>query len=299
MISREFMGERPPAGGDEVRWVECPRDAWQSLPAPVALPARRAFLVACGEAGVRALDAGSFVSPRAVPQLADSAEMLRGLPLPPGTDVLAIVANDRGVERALEVDDVRTLGLPLSLSAAFERRNVGRTPEETWVWLPGWVERVRAAGRTPVVYVSMGFGNPDGEPWHTDATAAAVARVRAAGVERVVVADAVGRARAVDVGEVLRACERPSALGLHLHARPDGWRPLLEEALDIGVRWIEGTFGGLGGCPFAGDALVGNLPSERVVPWLHAKGFVTGIDEGALASLAREAGRLARSVTTR
>lgn len=278
---------------DMVRYVECPRDAWQALPGPLPLEARRRFLVACAEAGLRALDAGSFVSPRAVPQLADSAEMLGGLALPEGSEVLAIVANDRGVERALAVAGVHALGLPVSLSARFEARNVGRTPEATQAWLPRWRERVVAGGRTPVVYLSMGFGNPDGEPWHPDDTAAAVARVRALGIDRIALADTVGRAGASEVEAVLAACDRPGELGLHLHARPEAWEPLLAAALRHGVRWFEGALGGLGGCPFADDALVGNLPTERVVPWLHARGLVTTVDEAALEGLAQDAATLA------
>jgi hydroxymethylglutaryl-CoA lyase len=278
---------------DAVRYVECPRDAWQSLPRRLPLEARRRHLIACARAGLRALDAASFVSTRAVPQLADSAEMLADLALPAGTEVLAIVASDRGLDRALLVPGVQALGLPLSLSAAFEARNVGRSPEETWAWLPRWRERTVTAGRVPVVYLSMGFGNPDGEAWRPSDTAAAVARLRRAGVERVVLADTVGRAGATEVADVLDACDRPASLGLHLHARPGAWPPLLVAALARGVRWVEGTLGGLGGCPFAGDALVGNLPTEEVVPWLHAHGLATGADERSLVGLAHDARALA------
>jgi hydroxymethylglutaryl-CoA lyase len=278
-----------------VRYVECPRDAWQALPGRLPLAARRRFLQACAAAGLKRLDAGSFVSPRAVPQLADSGEMLARLALPPGSEVLAIVANERGVERALSVDGVHALGLPLSVSPGFELRNVGRSLEASWAFVPVLRDAAREAGRRSVVYLSMGFGNPDGEPWAPADTATAAERLRFLGVDHVVVADTVGRAGADDVAAVLDACERPETLGLHLHARPDAWPPLLETALDRGVRWFEGALHGLGGCPFAGDALVGNLPTERVLPWLHARGFETGVDEAALPGLARQAESLARA----
>jgi hydroxymethylglutaryl-CoA lyase len=277
---------------ERLRYVECPRDAWQSLPAPLDLGGRRELLVRCAEAGLAHLDAGSFVSPRAVPQLADSAAMLTDLPLPAGSELLAIVVNDRGVDRALQVDQVGALGLPLSLAEGFERRNAGRSLEDSWQWLGTFRERAVAAGRLPVVYLSMGFGNPDGEPWHAGVTAAAVERARSMGLERVVVADTVGRASAADVAAVLDACDAPERLGLHLHARPGAWPPLLEVALERGVGHVEGALGGFGGCPFSGDALVGNLPTEEVVPWLHARGFVTGVDEDALPELARAAREL-------
>jgi hydroxymethylglutaryl-CoA lyase len=281
---------------DSVRYVECPRDAWQSLPGRLPLMARREHLVACARAGLRCLDAASFVSPRAVPALADSADMLDGLEVPDGTELLAIVANDRGVERALAVPTVTALGLPLSLAAGFERRNVGREPMASWAWLPSWQARARSAGREPVLYLSMGFGNPDGEAWRPDDTALAVTRARSAGVTRIVVADTVGRAGAADVAAVLDACDRPEDLGVHLHARPDGWTSLLSAALVRGVRSIEGALGGQGGCPFAGDSLVANLPTERVVPWLHAQGLATGVEEAALGALARRARSLAAMV---
>jgi hydroxymethylglutaryl-CoA lyase len=276
-----------------VRYVECLRDAWQSLPRAVDLAGRRALVARCAEAGLTHLDVASFVSPRVVPQLADSAAMLRDLSLPPGSELLAIVVNERSVERALAADGVHALALPLSLAPAFERRNVGRDLEASWAFLALLRDRAAAAGRVPVVYLSMGFGNPDGEPWHPDVTAGAVERARRLGVERIVVADTVGRASAPDVAATLDACDRPNELGLHLHARRGAWRPLLRAALERGVRHVEGTLGGLGGCPFSGDELVGNLPTEGVVPFLRAEGFATGVDEEALPDLARAARALA------
>lgn len=285
------------AEADRVRFVECPRDAWQALPRTLPLPLRRRYLEACVGAGVRHLDAASFVSPRAVPQLADSERMLAGLGIGADVEVLAIVANARGVERALGVPEVGALGLPLSLAPAFERRNVGRDPEASWAFLAELREAAGAAGRRVVLYLSMAFGNPDGEPWHPERTAAALERARGLGQVDVVLADTVGRARAADVADVLAACPRPEELGLHLHARPDGWEPLLAAAVARGVRWVEGACRGLGGCPFAGDALVGNLPSERVVPWLHAEGLTTGIDAPALAEVAHIADELAAAAS--
>lgn len=273
-----------PGDGDTVRWVECPRDAWQSLPRVIPTERKRDHLRDLIAAGFRALDMGSFVSHAAVPQMADTDTVLASLPpdLPAPIELRAIVGNARGLERAIASRrhaadgigrGVDAIGYPLSVDDAFQQRNLGRTIEASWEPLEAMIGDAHAEGIRTVVYLSMAFGNPDDAPWHPDDTARMLDRVRALDAGGIVLADTVGRADAETVAAVLDACERPGALGLHLHARPDGWEPLLDAALERGVRTFEGAFSGLGGCPFAGDELVGNLPTERVLPWLADRGL--------------------------
>lgn len=275
------------------RWVECPRDAWQALPRPIPTPAKREYLRRLLAAGFSHLDLGSFVAPRAVPQMADTEEVLVGLDRPAGVDFLCIVANMRGLERAVAASSVTSVGYPLSLSETFQKRNTGIGVDGSWELL----ERLRAtageSGIELVVYLSMGFGNPYGDPWHPESTAEAVSGLRELGIGRIALADTVGTAAPALIATVLSACERPAELGVHLHARRDRWRGVVEAAWHGGVRWFEGALAGVGGCPFAGDELVGNLPSEAVLPWLSRRAGATDVRVTELPALARRAAELA------
>lgn len=277
---------------DRLRYVECPRDAWQGLPRAIPPDVKREALQGLIDAGFRWLDAGSFVSPRAVPQMADTEQVLGRLKTPETVDLLGIVGNLRGVERAAATPGVTSVGYPLSVDETFQQRNLGRTVEEGWDDVAALRDRCEAAGLELVVYVSMGFGNPYGNPWSPDDTASAVTRLRGLGVRRIALADTVGTADAETVAAVLRAVGERD-VGLHLHARPDAWRGVVDAGLEHGIRWFEGALAGVGGCPFAGDALVGNLPTERVVPYLHERGFDTGAELAALPRLAERAASLA------
>jgi len=275
-------------------YVECPRDAWQGLPHVLPTAVKVAHLQSLLDAGFRHLDLGSFVSPRAVPQMADTEKVLEGLNAPDDADLLCIVGNLQGVERAVESGRVTSVGYPLSVNETFQRRNVGRGLADSWQELEAMRSLAVGAGIGLVVYVSMAFGNPYRETWLPSMTAETVVRLRDMGVRRIALADTVGTADAQAVDRVLSRLSNASDLGLHLHARPDAWEQLLEVGLARGVRWVEGALGGVGGCPFAGDDLVGNLPTERVLPWLADRGFgVTGIEAAALATLAEEAKALA------
>lgn len=277
----------------EISYVECPRDSWQGLARTIAPERKRAYLQGLLDAGFRRLDLASFVSPRAVPQMADSEEVLAGLEVPAGADLIAIVANERGLARARASGVATTVGYPLSVNDTFQRRNTGRGVDESWGLLEELLAGAREAGLGLVVYLSMGFGNPYGEPWAPRDTAAAVDRLRAAGVERIALADTVGTADRALLDAVLTELQDPAGLGLHLHARPDAWADRLEVALERGLRWFEGALAGVGGCPFAGEELVGNLPTERVLPWLAERGFDTAVAPGALPGLAAAAAGLA------
>lgn len=272
-----------------LRYVECPRDAWQGFRHVIPTREKQAYLAAVLEAGFQHLDLGSFVSPKAVPQLADTEAVLAGLTRPEGAAFLCIVANERGLERALSARNVTHLGYPLSVNDTFQRRNTGRSLADSWPLVAAMAQRAAASGRELVVYVSMGFGNPYGEPWTPQDTAQVVARLREMGVSQIALADTVGTATPARVQAVLAAITDLSGLGLHLHARPGAWPDVLEVALQYGIRWFEGALGGVGGCPFAADQLVGNLPTEQVLPWLAERGLMTGVDLKALDALAARA----------
>lgn len=276
-----------------VRFVECPRDAWQGLPRRIPAQRKRRHLRLLIEAGFSHLDLASFVSPGAVPQMADSESVLAPLERPPEVDFLAVIVNERGLERALTVASVTSVGYPLSVNDTFQRRNSGRSLAESWPLLASLNSRATAGGLRFQVYLSMGFGNPYGELWRPRDTAAAVERLRGSGVNQIVLADTVGRADAGAVADVLASLDRVADLGLHLHARPDGWADILAVALEGGVRWFEGALSGIGGCPFASDALVGNLPSERVIPWLRSHGLKVAAPFEALAAVAADAAEIA------
>ena len=283
---------------DAVCYVECPRDAWQGLAGFIPTEVKVRHLGALLDAGFRSLDMGSFVSPKAVPQLADTEAVLGALlgarsprETPREVDLLAIVANERGLARATQTR-VHRVGYPLSVNETFQRRNTGRGLVDSWALAETMQRESAARGLGFTVYLSMGFGNPYGEAWRPSDTADAVARLRELGVRDVALADTVGTADAHKVDAVLSAVEEPAPLGLHLHARPDVWQEPVEVALSYGLRWFEGTLAGVGGCPFAADDLVGNLPTERVVPFLEDRGFRTGVDLGRLPALAEHAAAL-------
>jgi len=280
-----------------VTYVECPRDAWQGFARTIPTEEKAAFLRRLLDAGFDHLDLASFVSPKWVPQMADSEEVLRLLPPPGGRDYLAIVANERGMERALAARNLTSVGYPFSISETFQQKNTRRSIADSWPLVEQMLERARSGGLELVVYVSMGFGNPYGDPWSAEAVVDFVGRLRALGVRRIAIADTYGVAGPERIYEVLAAvasAHGTADLGAHLHSRPDPGevRAKVDAVLDAGVRWLEGALGGIGGCPFAGDELVGNLPTEVVLPYLAGRGFVTGVSEEALEPLAREAGRL-------
>ncbi|MFN4071847.1 MAG: hydroxymethylglutaryl-CoA lyase [Thermus sp.] len=277
-----------------VRYVECPRDAWQGFRRFIPTQEKAAFLNRLLEAGFRHLDLTSFVSPKWVPQMADAEEVLAALPPPQGRTYLAIVANEKGLERALRAPNLTAIGYPFSLSETFQRKNTNRSREESWPLVEAMVEATK--GRLDlVVYLSMAFGNPYGDPWSVEGVLEDIARLRDLGVKEIALADTYGVAEAGRIQEVLReAVARfgPEGLGAHLHARPEGVLAKVEAVLASGILWLEGALAGVGGCPFAGDELVGNLPTERVLPYLEERGYTTGVDLKALPDLAREAARL-------
>jgi len=259
-----------------VQLIECPRDAWQGYPIRVSTEVKVRYLTALLKVGFHTLDAGSFVSPKAVPQMQDTAEVLAQLPYQayPETGILVIVANRRGLEQAVAHPAVRYVGYPLSLSETFQRQNTRQTRAEAEAFVDELVAYTQASGKVPVVYLSMGFGNPYGDPYDPEEVIEVGARLRAKGVPILSLADTVGVATPEAVYETLRAAIQavPEVQwGVHLHAAPQEARAKIEAAWEAGCRRFDSALGGHGGCPFAGVPLVSNLPTEAVIAFLQEK----------------------------
>ena len=254
---------------NRVKLIECPRDAWQGLPKTIPAEVKADYLRALVAAGFRHIDAVSFVSEAAVPQMADSEQVLRYLEAPEDVEIIGIVVNKKGAERAAATGAVTTLGFPYSISPEFLRRNQRQTPEESLDALEAIGEAAYKAGLSMVVYISMAFGNPYGDPWSADEVTAACDLIADMGMEQISLADTVGVASPDEVGALVAAV-RPALpdsveLGAHLHVRPDNAAAKVAAAYNAGARRFDAAIGGLGGCPFAQDALVGNLPTEIAV----------------------------------
>jgi hydroxymethylglutaryl-CoA lyase len=267
-----------------VKIIECPRDAWQGLAVPIPSEIKAEYLRALVTAGFRHIDAVSFVSSKAVPQMADSEQVLALADLPSLTtpslttdelEIIGIVVNAKGVERAINSGGVNTLGFPYSISPGFLERNQHQTPEEAIDLLETVGSLAYKAGLNVVVYISMAFGNPYGDPWSVDEVVAACDLLADSGIECISLADTVGLATPQLVEEVVAAVVASTQdieLGVHLHARPDEAAAKISAAYRAGCRRFDSAIGGLGGCPFAQDVLVGNVPTESALGVLASLG---------------------------
>jgi hydroxymethylglutaryl-CoA lyase len=262
-----------------VKIIECPRDAWQGLPHIIPAEVKAEYLRALVTAGFRYIDAVSFVSAKAVPQMADSEQVLALADLPSLTadqlEIIGIVVNVKGAERAINSGGVNTLGFPYSISPGFLERNQHQTPEDAIDALETVGSLAYKAGLDVVAYISMAFGNPYGDPWSVDEVVAACDLLADSGIECISLADTVGLATPELVEEVVAAVVAGTPeveLGVHLHARPDQAAAKVSAAYRAGCRRFDSAIGGLGGCPFAQDVLVGNVPTEQALSTLAALG---------------------------
>ena len=260
---------------DSVKLVECPRDAWQGLQGQIPAYIKTGYLKALISAGFKHIDAVSFVSPKAVPQMADSEEVLKELDPPDDVEIIGIVVNEKGAQRAIATGAVRTLGFPYSVSPTFLQNNQHQTLEDAIDELEKINNLAETAGLDTVVYVSMAFGNPYGDPWNVGEIVDAVELLEAEGVRTISLADTVGLAGPAQIRELFEAVNSKYdylEIGLHLHSRPEQVVEKIVAAYDAGCRRFDSALGGLGGCPFAQDALVGNIATEKVVDALKQRG---------------------------
>ena len=258
-----------------VKIVECPRDAWQALPGAMPAEIKADYLRVLVAAGFKHIDAVSFVSKAAVPQMADSELVLEYLEPPDDVEIIGIVVNEKGAERAVKSGSVATLGFPYSISPGFLQRNQNQTPEESIEALESIGTLGYKAGLDVVAYVSMAFGNPYGDAWSIDEVVDACDLLVDCGVTQISLADTVGVASPRTVAEVVAdvlAVHDGIEIGVHLHASPASAEGLIRAAYGAGCRRFDAAIGGLGGCPFAQDALVGNLPTEVLLRVLKELG---------------------------
>ena len=255
--------------------IECPRDAWQGLKGIIPADLKADYLKALISVGFKHIDAVSFVSPKAVPQMADSEEVLKELDPPDDVEIIGIVVNEKGAERAIATQAVSTLGFPYSISETFLRKNQNQSPENALEELEKIQKKADDAGLDVVVYISMAFGNPYGDLWNPDEVIEAISLMEVDNLHQISLADTVGMASPQQVSDLVGAVMAKYdylEIGVHLHSRPDQAAAKIVAAYDAGCRRFDSAVGGLGGCPFAQDALVGNIATEKVIETLRQRG---------------------------
>ena len=260
---------------DPIKLIECPRDAWQGLQSQIPADLKADYLKALISVGFKHIDAVSFVSPKAVPQMADSEDVLKLLDPPDDVEIIAIVVNQKGAQRAIDTLGVSTLGFPYSISETFLRKNQNQSAEDALEEFEKIQKKADDAGLGVVVYISMAFGNPYGDPWNVHEVVEAVSLLEIENVRMISLADTVGMATPQQISEVAGAVMTKYdylEIGVHLHSRPERAAEKILAAYDAGCRRFDSALGGLGGCPFAQDALVGNIPTEKVVEALQQRG---------------------------
>ena len=276
--------------------TECPRDAMQGLTRFIPIEDKIRYLNALLRVGFDTLDFGSFVSPRAVPQMQDTAAVLAGLDLSTTkTKLLAIVANQRGAEQAVGYEAIRYVGFPLSVSETFQQRNTNKSVSEAMTDVALMHKLCQQADKELVVYLSMGFGNPYGDPYSPALVLNFTAQLADLGIRQIVPSDTVGTATPEAIETLFDHLSDGFPhyqLGVHLHALPGETPAKVRAAVRAGVHRIDGAIGGLGGCPMATDSLTGNLPTEAILATLSTLGITTGVDRAAFD----EAVLLARDV---
>ena len=278
---------------ESVKLIECPRDAWQGLPDLIPTEYKAEYLKELVLAGFRHIDAVSFVSPKYVKQMADSEEVMARLnaSLPAEIErpeIIGIVVNEKGLERALATPGVTTIGYPYSISAYFRRANANMTRDESRKLVEKLRKETTAAKRDLVIYISMAFGNPYDEPWGPEIVEETLEWLKDIRVKTVSLADTAGGAAPELVGDLFRRANAAVAgieLGVHLHSRPENAEAKILAVYNAGCRRFDGALTGLGGCPFAGDELVGNIRTEDILAAITKAGGNTSIDEAKLTKV--------------
>ena len=277
---------------DAVKLIECPRDAWQGLKRVIPTDVKARYLRALIGTGFKHIDAVSFVSPKAVPQMADSERVLEQLDPPDDIEIIGIVVNEKGAKRAIATGRVTTLGYPYSISETFLRKNQNQSREENYKILKGIKKKADESGFDLVVYISMAFGNPYGDPWDEDKVREAMGKIIALEIRSISLADTVGVAAPELVGRVVCTVisdYRAYDIGVHMHSTHVEAAAKVLAAYDAGCRRIDSAIGGLGGCPFAQNTLVGNIPTESVIEALQERGVALSVRKSLKSVVAMNA----------
>lgn len=280
----------------KIKIIECPRDAMQGWSRLIPTHQKITYINSLLKVGFDTIDFGSFVSPRAIPQMADTKEVVSRLDKSSGNSkLLAIIANERGAEDAVTFEQVDQLGFPFSISETFQQRNTNSSIEES-------LKRVETIhglcikhSKELVVYISMGFGNPYGDPYNEEVVYEWVDKLTSMGISIISLADTVGLATAGQVSRITSALIssfQHSEIGVHLHSTPVNWREKLDAASNAGCVRFDGALKGIGGCPMANDELVGNMNTEWMIGYFEEKNMPLGINKTALAESLRIAGEI-------
>ncbi len=279
-----------------VKITECPRDAMQGIKAFIPTQAKVQYLQALLRCGFDTLDFGSFVSPKAIPQMADTAQVLDLLDLSrTKTKLLAIVANSRGAQDASQFEVIDYLGYPFSISENFQMRNTHKTITESVEVLKEILEIANNSNKEVVTYISMGFGNPYGDPWNVEIVAEWADKLANMGVKVLSLSDTVGSSDAATIAYLFENLipKYPAIeFGAHLHTTPTAWFEKVDAAFQAGCKRFDGAIQGYGGCPMAKDELTGNMPTEKMLSYFSAKKIDTGIRPMSFESAHNEASRI-------
>lgn len=279
-----------------IQLIECPRDAMQGIPDFIDTAIKAAFINQLLEVGFHTIDFGSFVSPKAMPQMRDTAEVLDMLDLHKAkSKLLAIVANVRGAEDALQFSEIDFLGFPLSVSETFQQRNTNASIADALKTVEAIQHLCEAKGKKQVVYLSMGFGNPYGDPYSPELIAEFVEKLAQLQIETVSLSDTIGVATSELITQLFKVQTEAFPqiqFGAHLHSRPDSIEEKVMAALKGGCRRFDGALKGFGGCPMAKDELIGNMATEVMVDTLEKEGYDLRLNKSELT----ESLKLARFV---
>ncbi len=269
-----------------LKLIECPRDAMQGIKNFIDTEVKIEYLNALLKVGFHTLDFGSFVSPKAIPQMADTREVLAKLEIENSpTKLLAIIANLRGAEDAVAFPEISYLGFPFSLSETFQQRNTNNSRESALHLVAEMQDLCSRNRKELVVYLSMGFGNPYGDLWSAELALEYALKVKALGVGIISLADTVGSAAPESIREVFQLIQQElpdTEIGAHFHATPYNWESKIAAAYESGCRRFDGALKGFGGCPFAKEELTGNVATENIVRYLEGKGEVLGLNKEAM-----------------
>ncbi len=268
----------------QIKLIECPRDAMQGIHTFIPTARKITYIQSLLDVGFDTLDFGSFVSPKAIPQMRDTHEVTKAIGSSNNTELLAIVANSRGAREASSHESIRYLGYPFSISETFQMRNTNATIEESMEKVKKIKGICDAADKEMVIYISMGFGNPYGDPWNTDICEFWTEEITKAGIKIINLSDTIGVATEESITYLFSTLipRFPSVeFGAHLHCRPDDWRSKIEAAYLSGCYRFDGAIKGYGGCPMAKDELVGNMPMENLIYYFSEKGLIPQIDSSA------------------
>jgi hydroxymethylglutaryl-CoA lyase len=271
--------------------IECPRDAMQGIHQFIPTAKKVNYIQQLLAVGFDTLDFGSFVSPKAIPQLQDTAQVLSQLDLSATkTKLLAIVANQRGAEIAIGFELIKYIGFPFSISETFQQRNTNQSIEQAFDNTKFMQELCLKANKQLVVYFSMGFGNPYGDAWNAEIVEQWAVKMHDIGIKIISLSDTIGIATPDSItylfSSLIPAYPQIS-FGAHMHTTPHQWREKLHSAYEAGCRRFDGAIGGYGGCPMAANELTGNMPTEKMVQYFDERGIETGINPASF-SLAQQ-----------